>query len=177
MRDSISASAKVMDFILMTTENNTAFLNLRLDDGNLIEFQMGQHYNHIDLTKIPDDTAKLIREYRDGSITINHVREALGLAPTQEERDLMDRIDCRIEEFLREALSGLLPEEPDEETVLTWDGEEDAGTAAESDDEFEVKEIYISLPAGVPMDQIKMMIDQAAKSGKTYTLRVEGWKS
>lgn len=150
--------------ITQSSEKDLSFIELMFENQETLTFPVARPTYMVDFSEMTPESLEFIRRYSDGEITVKQVREALGFEATAEEKDLLERIDVKIENFLTEVMDELRPEESDV-------------TSVESDEDYATKDIYLTLPAGTPVSTINNIIDQFASTGRSFTVRVEGWRN
>ena len=158
------SSSYVQAIVFSYNEKENATVELEFADGNISSFKMASNFVLIPLTELDPRTAKFIRDYARGKVTLQHIREALDLP----------KPETPIEAFSREAQRQLdrIVSKSLEEMRVTEESDVDL------DEEFEHGSIYISLPSGASDATIQRVLREFHNapefSNCEITINVEG---
>ena len=139
-------------------------VDLEFLDGTIVSLGLASSYTVINLPEVGGKTAKLVRDYARGKVTLKHVREALNLPGPETPIEAFSREAQRqLDRIVSKSLEGMrVTEESD----------------VDLDEEFEHGSVYVSLPSGVSDATIQRVLREfhnAPEFSKCeITINVEG---
>lgn len=139
-------------------------VDLEFLDGTIVSLGLASTYTTFRLPEFEAKTAKLVRDYARGKVTLKHVREVLNLPGPETPIEAFSREAQRqLDRIVSKSLEGMrVTEESD----------------VDLDEEFEHGSVYVSLPSGVSDATIQRVLREFHNapefSNCEITINVEG---
>lgn len=154
------ADRGLVDAYTLVQTDGVTFLDLTFQDGSTQTFQLAKQHLKLTLNDLSEDNSKLVNDYCEGRITVNQIRQGFGFEATPEEKDILKRLDSKMEELIQGVMEELV-------APIIADQEEEALDDVPNDS-------YVSLPMGFDWATVSAVVEQLHAAGKSYTLRVDG---